>query len=598
MTLLFVGGNTDTLKTPKLLRNKENMNTYHYLKNQGYLKIGLLGGFAAAAALGLGLTFTAVYAADDVTVTIVKYIDGAHANATNAEGQSFPMQSSWNSTSTGSGSGSFSLGQTGFNNPNPYEATTANMTSGASYSLSEDTSGSSVGANCAGGAPFALVGYTTGDSLAQAEAGTPTTTPPSLTDITTNKYIIVWNRDCTPRLTVTKIVVNDNGGTATTSDFTLFIDGATTTSGVSTTTSAGAHTVSETSMAGYTGTIGGDCDANGNVTLAAGDVKNCTITNNDNPPSTVKVTIVKFISGQHATANSAATSSFPMQSSWDAANLGGQGSGTFTLGPTGFNTPNAYEAQTADMTTGSDYSVQEDTSTSLVGANCNNGQSFRLVGYTSGNTLAAAQAGTPTTTSPSFTNFTSDRYVIVWNEPCAPQPTPQTACDTPTVAPAGYTLVNGTTGSDNVTLAPNTMFVGKGGHDRVLGGNGDFIICTGGGNDRIQLGNGNAVIEARGGFNSILVGSGNHTIITGGDSDSVVTGNGTQDIRTGGGPDRVTTGSGDDTINVGQGHNRVDAGGGNDTITAGAGNDNVNGGPGTDTCNSGGGFNSETACEL
>lgn len=88
-----------------------------------------------------------------------------------------------------------------------------------------------------------------------------------------------------PTLTVTKIVTNNNGGTAVVADFPLFIDGFGVTSGVASTTSAGLHTVSETNQAGYTGTIGGDCAANGTITLAIGDDKTCTITNDDQQAS-------------------------------------------------------------------------------------------------------------------------------------------------------------------------------------------------------------------------------------------------------------------------------------------------------------------------
>ena len=75
-----------------------------------------------------------------------------------------------------------------------------------------------------------------------------------------------------PKLTVTKIVVNDNGGTKQISDFPLFVDGNSVTSGVKNTSTVGAHTVSEMTDSGYTATIGGDC-ADSSVTLAAGDDK-------------------------------------------------------------------------------------------------------------------------------------------------------------------------------------------------------------------------------------------------------------------------------------------------------------------------------------
>ncbi len=53
--------------------------------------------------------------------------------------------------------------------------------------------------------------------------------------------------------------------------------------------SAGAHTVSEVGLPGYQpGTWGGDCNADGTITLAPGDEAICTITNDDISP-TLKV---------------------------------------------------------------------------------------------------------------------------------------------------------------------------------------------------------------------------------------------------------------------------------------------------------------------
>lgn len=87
-----------------------------------------------------------------------------------------------------------------------------------------------------------------------------------------------------PKLTVTKVVVNDDLGNKQAADFALFVGATPVTSGVQITGTIGAHTVSETPDSGYTGVISGDCAADGSITLAAGDVKSCTITNNDNVP--------------------------------------------------------------------------------------------------------------------------------------------------------------------------------------------------------------------------------------------------------------------------------------------------------------------------
>jgi hypothetical protein len=136
---------------------------------------------------------------DMVHVTIDKFIDGAQATAVTGAASSFPMSASWNATSTGAGSGSFTLGPVGMNSANPYEAITADMTKGADYAVSEDTSGNDVvGASCADGKPYALAGYTRGGTLAAAAAKTPTTTAPTFTSFYHDKYVIVWNVTCNP----------------------------------------------------------------------------------------------------------------------------------------------------------------------------------------------------------------------------------------------------------------------------------------------------------------------------------------------------------------------------------------------------------------
>lgn len=98
------------------------------------------------------------------------------------------------------------------------------------------------------------------------------------------KTCTITNDDVAPQLIVNKVVVNDNGGTKVIVDFPLFVDGGSVVSGVTNTTTIGVHTVSETTSSGYTSTIGGDCAANGTITLALGDVKTCTIVNDDIAP--------------------------------------------------------------------------------------------------------------------------------------------------------------------------------------------------------------------------------------------------------------------------------------------------------------------------
>ncbi|MDP3995270.1 MAG: ice-binding family protein [bacterium] len=98
------------------------------------------------------------------------------------------------------------------------------------------------------------------------------------------KTCTITNDDIAPQLIVNKIVINDSGRTKAIADFSFFIDGGSVASGIANTTTIGLHTVSETADSGYTTVIGGNCAADGTITLALGDVKTCTITNDDIAP--------------------------------------------------------------------------------------------------------------------------------------------------------------------------------------------------------------------------------------------------------------------------------------------------------------------------
>ena len=158
--------------------------------------------------------------------------------------------------------------------------------------------------------------------------------------VTTNpiilRYITITAPTCavppplpsTATLHVIKHVVNNDGGTAVASSFTLHVMGATgmgiadvagsplagvESPGTSYTLSAGAYTVSENAFSGYTSSFSGDCDASGNVALASGENKICTITNDDiavpppfSPPPAI-LHVVKHVvnnNGGIATASS------------------------------------------------------------------------------------------------------------------------------------------------------------------------------------------------------------------------------------------------------------------------------------------------------
>ncbi len=82
---------------------------------------------------------------------------------------------------------------------------------------------------------------------------------------------------------VEKHVVNDSDGTATSSDFTLNLGGSFPGSaeGSDRLLTAGNYILSEGAATGYQGTIGGDCSADGSITVVAGENYICTITNDD-----------------------------------------------------------------------------------------------------------------------------------------------------------------------------------------------------------------------------------------------------------------------------------------------------------------------------
>lgn len=82
-------------------------------------------------------------------------------------------------------------------------------------------------------------------------------------------------------LTVTKVVIN-HGLNKTTADFAPYKVGTTTVTLASSTIFApGTYTVSETTNPSYTQTFTGDCNASGQITLASGTAKLCTITNEE-----------------------------------------------------------------------------------------------------------------------------------------------------------------------------------------------------------------------------------------------------------------------------------------------------------------------------
>ncbi len=86
-----------------------------------------------------------------------------------------------------------------------------------------------------------------------------------------------------PTLTINKVVINDNGGVLGPDGFTLLINDMDTLTGRLNLLAPGTYVVGELPTAGYVMTgASGACTAGGLVTLASGEAKTCTVTNNDN----------------------------------------------------------------------------------------------------------------------------------------------------------------------------------------------------------------------------------------------------------------------------------------------------------------------------
>lgn len=112
----------------------------------------------------------------------------------------------------------------------------------------------------------------------------------------------ITNTEIQPTLTLIKVVKNENGGTKTVSDFSLYIGNDKVTSGVAKGVNSNVeYTVREDQLDGYEASSWtGDCSADGKITLKSGENKTCTITNSDIAPSLTVKKHVKNDNGGNA----------------------------------------------------------------------------------------------------------------------------------------------------------------------------------------------------------------------------------------------------------------------------------------------------------
>ena len=95
----------------------------------------------------------------------------------------------------------------------------------------------------------------------------------------------------TGTLAVFKQVFNDDSGTSAPGDFSLFVDTTQVASGVPQQFEEGTYTISETGPDGYDAMFSGDCDSDGNITIEADQAYVCTITNDDEAPQPLAISL-------------------------------------------------------------------------------------------------------------------------------------------------------------------------------------------------------------------------------------------------------------------------------------------------------------------
>ncbi len=142
----------------------------------------------------LNFTTSPVAPSEFVKVHIYKYLDDEAATPTSATSTTFNMASSWDAENIGASSGTYSLNAAGYGD-GAYVAVTSEMTNGADYSTNEVLDGSVVSSTCSEGVQYNLVGYRIGNTLEAAEAA-ELSTEVMLTNITSDKYVIVVNHYC------------------------------------------------------------------------------------------------------------------------------------------------------------------------------------------------------------------------------------------------------------------------------------------------------------------------------------------------------------------------------------------------------------------
>jgi hypothetical protein len=332
------------------------------------------------------------------TVTVTKYVSGTLAT----EG-SFDFTATWTAANLNGGmeaSGNFTLDES-----NEWAATTSAMDAGASYSVVEN----GIDAVCEPGDAYRLLGYGIGESLDAAASAEPVEAA-AFADLQADQFVVVYNEPCptgTSSITIVKegltegveaVFVHDVPGDSDT--FTLTAeDNSFTVENLE----AGTYRFTELPIDGWR-LVGAGCEfrslsadtegATLTVVLGEDEHQVCTFVNEMEPRS---VTVAKYVDGALA-----------VEGSFDFTETVGEASVSFTL-----DAEAGFERTLEDIAGGSSYSLIEDG----IDAVCDEGDAYRLAGYSLGADLDEALAASPVT-EVMVESLTSDLYVIVWNQDC------------------------------------------------------------------------------------------------------------------------------------------------------------------------------------
>ncbi|MGE0598985.1 MAG: hypothetical protein AB7J35_08945 [Dehalococcoidia bacterium] len=358
---------------------------------------------------GQNLTCTFVNASTQTiqyNVTVSKLVDDAPP----VDG-SFDFTSTWTAANLNDGvetSGDFTL-----NAENNYQAVTSAMDEGSAYSVVEN----GIDGVCDPGDAYRIAGYSLGTTPEEAAAAAIVDTA-AITDLQSNWYVVAHNETCAPTGTSSITIVKEGLTGDAEAVFTHDVPGQdsdtfTLTASENSITlndlSAGTYNFTELPMDGWHLVSSGcafaptplapqDEQPKGDVlTVILGDDEDqvCTFVNEQD---TNTVTVDKYVDGEPA-----------VDGTFELTETASDTSEAIVLDPT-----SGYEHVSAPIAFGTSYALTEDN----IDGTCDEGDTYRLAGYSIGATLDEALAATPSD-SVAIDSLESDMVVVVWNQSCA-----------------------------------------------------------------------------------------------------------------------------------------------------------------------------------